>query len=163
MVPPSLFFLLLLAPLSVLALQPEEPPVCQATDREDWDTCGLWFAKSTFNANEFGLYAGKARSTDEHVAEPDVLSKCLVYLFCSTSWFCIHVPCYTYRSLPHVFRMPVSKNQYRSTTPTLMNGLLCTVSPPYRVMDYPWKVSLSIVSSSPELARSCTARMNTPT
>jgi hypothetical protein len=84
MVPPSLSLLLLLAPLpvSVLALQPEEAPVCQATDKDDCDdTCGLWFAASTFDPNEFGLYAGKARSANEHVAEPDILSKCLLAVF----------------------------------------------------------------------------------
>jgi hypothetical protein len=90
MAPPSLSFLLLLAPLSVLALQPEEPPVCQATDKDNCDdTCGLWFATSTFDPNEFGIYAGKARSANEHVAEPDVLSKCLPAVFCSFNFLVV--------------------------------------------------------------------------
>jgi hypothetical protein len=120
MVPASLPFLLLLVPLSVLALhQPEEPPVCQATDQDDCeDTCGLWFAKSTFNPNEFGLYAGKARSANQHVGEPDILSKCLHAVFLAFEFLVVlKFPLASSSSHDIVYMFSFLK-QYHSTTPT---------------------------------------------
>jgi hypothetical protein len=129
MVPPSLSLLLLLAPLpvSVLALQPEEAPVCQATDKDDCDdTCGLWFAASTFDPNDFGLYAGKARSANEHVAEPDILSKCLLAVFrISFVQFlgsCVDVPV-VLRLAPSYFLMISYAYTYLKNSTTLRRQL----------------------------------------
>jgi hypothetical protein len=61
----------------------------EATSCELCDSCGLWFAASTLDPNEFGLYAGKARSANEHVAEPDLLSKCLPAVFRSFNFLVV--------------------------------------------------------------------------
>jgi hypothetical protein len=77
-VPSTASFLLLLAPLSVLALQPGAPPVCIAGDENckapDTDTsCGLWLAPSIINPNEMSLFTGTERAAGEHVTKPDML------------------------------------------------------------------------------------------
>jgi hypothetical protein len=80
MIQPSVSALLLLiAPLLVRSL-PKDAPVCLATDRDsdclatDRDSdCGLWLAASASKPDTFGLFTGKKRSINEHVADPDVL------------------------------------------------------------------------------------------
>jgi hypothetical protein len=72
----SLSYLLLLAPLAVLAQQPGEPPVCLSGD-ESCDasagTCDLWLATSTLEPNMLSLFTGKERTIGERVATPDII------------------------------------------------------------------------------------------
>jgi hypothetical protein len=62
--------------LSALA-QPVDAPVCQAADHnkhcDSAYKCGLWLASSIAKLGALSIYTGKSRSSNERVAESDMI------------------------------------------------------------------------------------------